>query len=325
MKINNIEINTLKPLANNNTIQKNADEEQNKIFDIPDEDFEIKPLAEGTYATVMVDNKADKSIIPGFVKQNLQIKTKNGKIFNISLHIEGKINNETLQKSIFTLMTALSNIPENVLEDIAIECKHIVLSENIVFNKQASAMAIAPLNQMFISAEKLAEMNEDECKTTVVHELGHLVDHSKGGNATKYYTDEFSGLKNLLTENLGFKPDSHMFDNCREFFADYYTYKAGLIVDTPTRKAKTQFDLLEQYAYDVKNMNETELKAKYQDRALEIKNLVTAWEILKTDFDYYLGELTNNNIKESDRADTSREPMNYEQLIEHNNNLKANK
>lgn len=276
-----------------------------------------KDVSVGNSATVKLNDEVESSILPNYVQQKVSIQLKNGDKFDIPIHISSNIDAETNQKALKNLTKTLSNIPKNVLKDLNVECKNIILSPNILFNKAATAQAFPALNQMLVSANNLAQMSEGESATTIVHELGHLVDDSKEiGKATKFYGKEFDTLKKLATSELGFKEDSHMYDKCSEFFADYYAFNAGVLVDTPTRKAKTQFDLFENYLKDFENLSEKDFNAKYKDKGNDIKQVASAWKDLKHNFDYYLRNVNDGSLSNEDRADSRREPMSPEQIAE---------
>lgn len=291
-----------------------------KIFNNSETNQDTNISINGSNATISINNNAQNPIVPGFIQYNLTITTKEKQTFNISIHIDKNANKEYLDKALTKLMKILSNMNKDTLNDLGLELKHILLTDNIIFNKQASGMAIGPLNQMFLSTEKLAKMSDEECLTTITHELGHLIDYSNApmlrGKATQWYKSEFNNLTKSLDVNLDFKTDSHMFDNCSELFADYYAYTAGTLIDTPTRKAKTQFDLLEKYTYDLENLSSEEIEAKYGEHVNSVKQVATAWKTLKGNFHYYLGNLKTGYITKEDRADVNTLPQNYEQLIE---------
>lgn len=292
-----------------------------KLFNIKSEENKNNDIvADGENACVSIEDNAKNSIVPGFTQYHLSIVTKDNKQFNINLHIAKNINKDDLDKTIKRLVRVLSNMNQDALDNLGIELKNILLTNEIMFNKNATAQAIAPLNQVFVSTKNFANMSDEECLATITHELGHLIDHSKDstirGKATKFWDREFNDLKNSLNTELGFKTDSHMFDNCSEFFADYYAYKTGAMIDTPTRKAKTQFNLMEKYLSDIKNYTDDELNAKYGGNIDSVKKVALSYKKLKSEFEYYLSNINNGSINIEDRADENMEPMNYEQLSE---------
>lgn len=306
----NIKSNTIDLTSSNDiTIFNNSETNQDTNISI-----------NGSNATISINNNAQNSIVPGFIQYNLTITTKEKQTFNISIHIDKNANKEYLDKALTKLMKILSNMNKDTLNDLGLELKHILLTDNIIFNKQASGMAIGPLNQIFLSTEKLAKMNDEECLTTITHELGHLIDYSNApmmhGKATQWYKSEFNNLKKTIDVNLDFKTDSHMFDSCSELFADYYAYTKGALIDTPTRKAKTQFDLLEKYYTDTNNLSKEELDTKYGEKSDSVRQVASAWKTLKGNFHYYLGNLKTGYITKEERADVNTLPQNYEQLIE---------
>ena len=317
--INSFALGSGEGVNNTNGTSKKNDNDTKLLFNIESEENQNHDIvSDGISATVSIEDNAKNSIVPGFTQYHLSIVTKDNKQFNINLHIAKNINKDDLDKTIKRLVRVLSNMNQEALENLGIELKNILLTNEIMFNKNATAQAVAPLNQVFVSAKNFANMSDEECLATITHELGHLIDHSKDftikGKATKFWEKEFSALKNSLKAELGFKTDSHMFDSCSELFADYYAYKTGAMIDTPTRKAKTHFDLLEKYLSDIQNLTDDELKAKYGDTLNSMKEAALSYKKLKGAFEYYLSNISNGSVSIKDRADISKEPMSYEQL-----------
>ena len=66
------------------------------------------------------------SAIPGFAKQQLQIRTLQGQTFNINLFIQGSADPEKVKQLSEKLTKTLSNLPANILEDMQKECNEVI-------------------------------------------------------------------------------------------------------------------------------------------------------------------------------------------------------
>ena len=268
----------------------------------------------GTSATVVAQQQAESEMI-GFNTQKLNITTAEGVTFTLDLHISKicfKDNTELTER----LSKVLSNLPPKVLMDIKEECKHIVIPENIIYNKEAKGLALGPLNQIFLSADKLKELSNQEISETLVHELGHLVDYHSSSfgmsHGTKSYQREFSALKELISKDLGFDTEAHSFSGVKELFADYYLYNNFNVSDK--HRSKQIFDLLTTYKNDVSTLSEEELKEKYDNKTNDVIELSNKWKALERQFKYYLGNVEDPEIV--DRMNEDAKPMTFEQLDE---------
>lgn len=276
----------------------------------------------GKNANINIEQQTN-SVMIGFNSQKLNITTADGENFTIDLHISNSCINDNAELT-ERLSKVLSNLPPNVLKDIKEECKHIVIPQNIIYNKEAKGLAIGPLNQIFLSADKLKEMTNQEISETFVHEIGHLIDeHSSSftkGKATNSYTRKFNTLKEFMTEDLGFDRNAHTFKGTNEFFADYYLYN-NLEVSNKHR-SKAIFDLLTTYRNDVETLSYEELSAKYPDKADNIIELNKNWKSLEKDFKYYFENLEDPEIVY--RMNENAHPMSFEQLDEKFNQQNKN-
>ena len=266
----------------------------------------------GSNASITIERQENSSI-PGFNTQKLTIKPSDGLSFTIDLHIDNSCNaeNQNLTEKISKI---ISNLPSNVLEDLKEECKHIAIPKNIVYNKEAKGLAIGPLNQIFLSADRMKDMTNAEVSDTLIHELGHLIDYHKSsfgiGEATNSYKREFNKLKTNITKDLGFDTEAHTFKGVNELFADYYLYQSSKVSDN--HRSKAIFDLLNSYKNDVETLSSEELQSKYGEKTSSIIELTNNWKTMERQFKYYLGNVNDPEIV--DRMDETKTPMNLEQL-----------
>jgi len=301
--------------------------EQEPIFDFSDSkvvESDDSVSVTGTSATVNLDTGNSKSIVPGFEQRKLVIKTQKGNSFTINLHVSQDMAPEMLQEMLPKLVKSFANMPEDVLNNYSVECKHILLADEIPYNKDAKALAIGPLNQIFISAEKFSMMREEDCMSTLVHELGHLIDYSQNpfimGKATDCNKKEFSNLALAVSKDSGYDYDMYMLSSGSELFADYYAYRSGVLVDSNTRNSKSQIDRFEAILSDSQNLNEEALSEKYQCDVQVVKDIANAWGKIKHTMDYYLSNVESGLVTIEERANLSRKPMNFAQIDEHNAN-----
>lgn len=272
---------------------------------------------------VQIDEYNSRFKLPGMKTKLITINTSSGVNCNIKLYTAQNIDDQTVKNIETKLTNALKNMPENVLDDFAKECRTLVLLDEISIEKRAYALAMGPLDQIFLSASKMENLSDEGFETTIVHELGHLIDnyyqimHGAQGIqstvASIIYQRDFDKLKKMMSEELGFDTSSHTLDNVKEFYADAYLDSN---YDLPqSHRAKNIFDLLKKYDNDVKNLTLEELEEKYEQNTEKIKELVNQYDKLKSGFNYYRG-----NIDADDqylRID-KHEPMTLEQIIESN-------
>lgn len=227
---------------------------------------------------------------------------------------------EKIDKITTKLAKVIAELPPQYLDDLSQECKHIMLTNDIIYNKDAVALAIGPLNQIFLSASKIETLSEKEYAEVLIHETGHLIDQtncSMTGKATKWYKMEFEDLKKSISDDLGFDTEIHSLDSVSEFFADYYL---NTVYDVSEKhRSNKLFKLLNGYQTDVNNLSTEELEKKYGDKKQRVIELSKKWQSVKKDFDYFLNNIHSGSIE---RADEEAKPMNFEQINEHNANAK---
>ena len=318
MKIGgNEQINT--PILNTSSEVKNTPKEEVRIGDyLANNSSEVtnSNSASGKSAEVELSNKIEKSIIPGFTKQNITIKTASGVEFNATLHVQANTDKEQAKILSDKITKIVSNLPPQVLEDIKEELRHITICPNIILNKDAKALAVSELNQIFLSAEVLSGASEKDIEETITHELGHLIDRREGtfeGKWSEYCKNSFDNLKKSLTPDLGFEKDVYTMSNPRECFADYYLYKCGAPSDN--HRSKQLFDKLQTYYNDVSNLSSEELQAKYGENTNAVKSAAEKWSKLQKEFDFVL---TGTQSGKYQRLKESVEPLSIEQMTEIN-------
>lgn len=277
----------------------------------------------GKNAEVNLEKTPHKSTLPGFTEQKIHIKTASGIEFDVSLHTQASIDREKANQFKEKICRVISNFPPKVLEDMKAEMKHITLCPNIILNKDALALGVCEINQIFLSTDKMADLSEKEIEETLIHEQGHLADRLEGtfaGKGSKYMKKSFDALKEVCTPEFGFEENSYTLSNTSEFFADYYLYKNG----EPSNKhrGKQFFDLLENYSNDVNKLTEIELLEKYGEKTLAIKDIVTKWSAIKKELDFYL-----KNVQSGDypRANEKAKPHTIEQMVEINERINNKK
>ena len=279
----------------------------------------LSKTTQGTNADVEL-GKIENSAIPGFSKQCLQIKTTQGEVFNINVFIQSSADIEKVDKLSKTLTKTLSNLPLNILEDMQKECKHIFILKNIPHNIEAKALAIGPLNQIFISSDRMSEEPEEELANTITHELGHLVDRTNtSGNeqCSKLHVKAFNNVKNTLINDLGFNPESHSLAKPSEMFADYYLYQRGN--PRNNHRCIELFDTLLAYKADVETLTSEELNSIYGEKTEKIKFVVSEWKKLEKNYDAFLEFLDKGTLS---RIKEDAQPMSLEQIEEINNQNK---
>lgn len=300
---------SVKTVDNNIQIFETKDQNQSVLF----------KSAQGISADVELSS-VEKSAIPAFNKQRLQIKTTQGQVFNINVFIQSSADIEKVDKLSKTLTKTLSNLPLNILEDMQKECKHIFILKNIPHNIEAKALAIGPLNQIFLSSDKVVDLSEEELSDTLTHETGHLIDQTNchfTGKASNMNKRSFATLKELLTPDLGFDQKSHSLANVSEFFADYYLKKSGF--PSKNHRCISLFNKLDEYKNDFKLLDEEALNSKYGKHSEKIRLIAKKWAKLENDFIYFL---TNINSGEVERMDENAKPMSLEQIDERNQRIK---
>lgn len=254
------------------------------------------------------------SAIPGFAKQQLQIRTLQGQTFNINLFIQGSANPEKVKQLSEKLTKTLSNLPANILEDMQKECKHIFILKNIPHNVKAKALAIASLNQIFISSDRMAEESEESLADTITHELGHLVDSTKttsNEQCSKLHVEAFNNIKNTLINDLGFDPESHSLAKPSEMFADYYLYTQGN--PSENHRCRALFDTIFNYKADIENLTSEEFSAKYGEKSEKIRFVISEWGRLERNYEAFLQYLDKGRMA---RMDENAQPMSLEQIQE---------
>lgn len=274
----------------------------------------------GKNAEVTLNESQKASIMPGFTQQEIQIKTATGVEFRINLHVQKNADQEGVKKLTDKLNRVISNLPPKVLEDMKEEVRHITICPSIIVNKEAKALAMGELNQIFLSVEKMAELSEKEIEETITHEQGHLADRLEGtfaGKGSKYMKKSFTALKETTTPELGFEKDSYTLSNASELFADYYLYKCGN--PSEGHRSKEVFDKLENYNNDVTTLTEEELQAKYGENTQAVKNVAEKWGAIKKELDFYLGNVQSG---EYPRVNEKAVPHSIEQMLEINEKAK---
>lgn len=308
MRINNNEIANLATFSEKVGTTNNK---EIKVFETNIEEKNVLNTTIGTSAEVNVSN-AKAAKIPGFTEQKLQIKNLEGQAFEINLFIQGSADPEKVKQLSEKLTKTLSNLPTNTLEDLQKECKHIFILKNIPHNTQAKALAIGPLNQIFISSDRMAEEPEEELANTITHELGHLVDRTnmKGNEqCSKLHVDAFKNVKNTLINDLGFDSEFHSLDKPSELFADYYLYKSGN--SSENHRCRKIFDTLRAYKTDVENLTPKEFNTKYGEKSEKINFLISEWSKLESNYDAFLKYLDKGTIP---RMNEEAQPLSLEQI-----------
>ncbi len=278
---------------------------------------DISISSNGKNAEVTLKDSDSKFQVPGFTAQKIDISVPGKENITINLFTANNIKKEDIVKIKQKLVDTISNLPPEVLEDLNQECKHILITNNIIYNKDALALAIGPLNQIFLSASQMKDLSEERFAETLVHENGHLVDQTNcsiTGKATKWYKKEFEDFKNSITKDLGFDVETHSLDSVSELFADYYLNTVYEVSEE--HRANKLFTLLEQYQNDVNTLSREDLETKYGDKTDNIIELVEKWNKIDNGFAYVLGNINSGEIE---RANISAEPLNFEQIEEHNN------
>ena len=272
----------------------------------------------GKSAEVEINN-SEKSAIPGFVQNKIIIKTKDGKEFSVNLFVQGNTDPAQAKKLTEKLTKVIANLPPKTLDDMQQEMKHITICPNIIVNNKALALAIAPLNQIYLSASNMAELSEAEIENTLIHEQGHLADRIEGmfaGNFSRYFEKEFSELINALNQDPNINTNTHTCSRVGEFFADYYLHKNG--THTKEHRSEEIFYKLEAYKDDFQNLTETELFAVYGENVDMVKNIAKKWAPMSEQFDQYFRRLGEGDW---DRINEKAAPMSVEQIIERNKKI----
>ncbi len=302
-------------------IVQNTKNSEKSIGEYLNESTAADNVVQGKGAAVSADERYSSSNIPGFMMKKVSVTLKNNTSFSFNLHIAKNVDAEKLDQITELLTRVVSNLPEACLKDFSEECTNILITETIPNNKRASALAIGPLNQIFLSAHYLSMMSDSKCAETLVHEIGHLVDQTNCSftrRATKYYKKDFEKLKQNLTEELRFDTQSHTLSSIGEFFADYYLTKRLKVSDD--NRSKIVFEKLNQYSEDVKNLSDIELRDKYGDNTEQIINISDVWQDMKNDFEFFLKNIDSGVVE---RMDENANPMSFEQIQERNKRVLA--
>ena len=270
----------------------------------------------GKSAEVTLSQKVQKSLMPGFTKQNISIKTAGGVEFNITLHVQASTDKEQVQSITEKLCRVFSNLPPQVLDDMKEELRHVTICPNIVHNKDAIALAISELNQVFLSAERLSTLSDKEVEETLIHEIGHLIDRREGtfeGKWSQYCQKNFEALKSVATPELGFEKDSYTMSNTSECFADFYLYKCG--APSENHRGRQFFERLDNYLNDVSTLSKEELQVKYGDNTNSIIDVAEKWKAFYSEFNFIL---TGTQSGKYPRLLEVVEPLSIEQMLEIN-------
>ena len=308
---------------NNVTLNASNEVSTNKQNEISIGDYLVQNSAEtnsnsinGKTAEVVLSPNIKKSVIPGFTKQNIAVRTLEGVEFNVTLHVQANTNKEQVKELSDKLCKVISNLPPQVLSDMKEETRHITICPNIIHRKDAKAMAVGELNQIFLSAELLAGTTEKDLEETLIHEQGHLIDRREGTFAGKWSTycqKDFDAVKELATSELGFEVDLYTLSNTRECFADYYLYKCGKPSDE--HESKVIFEKLEYYSNEVASLSNEELQATYGENTDKVKDIAKKWKILRNNFDFLL---TGTQSGKYPRLVETAQPLSIESMLEIN-------
>ena len=319
MKIGNSEI--LTTLVTATEKSRDSKNSEIKLFESNGENLgTVSNTAQGVSADVTINKNIEESSILGFSKQKIQINTLQGQSFEINLFIQGTADAEKIKILSEKIAKVMSNLPEKALVDMQKECRHIFILKNIPHNSQAKGLAIGPLNQIFLSSDLTFELSKEELSDTLIHETGHLIDQTNckfTGKASNINKRAFTALKELLTSDLGFDPESHSLASISEFFADYYLNKIGS--PSKNHRCVALFNKLDEYKKAFETLEEEAFNNKYGEQSEKIKLIAKKWEKLEGDFIYFLTNIDNGEVE---RIDENAQPMSLEQIEERNQQIK---
>ena len=275
----------------------------------------IKPIKISQDNIYSLESNNNMARVEGFEGYKLNLKISKNVNINLNFYVSSELEEKEIQSFTNKLAQAIKKMPQNVLEDFSKECRTIFINDKIDNNEKAWALAVPPLDQLILSYSQLDKISNEDFETTLVHELGHLIDgYNYSDRCSSYYSREFEELKTLLTEDLGFDVSSHTLDNVKEFYADCYlsqNYKLN-----NEHRAARIFDLLNEYKFAVENYLIEDLQQTYGDKLDKIKIISQKYNTLLDGFKYYRENIDNGY---NQRVDDSKDPMSLEQLIKISN------